>query len=435
MKKLIRILIFLEIIFSITISNQAYGANRSTHSKDQQKHKNQARSTKNSSRLDHASLKNKKQIHEDTQASQGLSMISRADYYFLMDADTQEVLLSKNADVRLAPSSMTKIMTAYVLFDQINQGRLSLNNQCLIGNEARKKRGSSMFLNYGDVVSVEDLIKGLLAVSGNDASIALAESAAGSIEKFVSLMNLKAKEIGLKNSHFQNPHGLNEDGHYMSLRDLAILISHIYQDFPQFAPYLSIKEFTYRSITQSNHNPLLERNYDGLVGGKTGYTGDGAYGVVASVKRNNRRLVAVVNKVKTPKLRASLITELFDYGFSEYKKLTLFKKDQTVAKLKMWMGSKREVEVAPNQEISFNIPAEKQLENIKVKINYLGPVYAPITKGAKIATMKIEIKNYKTLEYSLFAKENVDKSSLFRRIIQVLSYRLHSFSQKIKLNI
>ena len=224
-------------------------------------------------------------------------------------------------------------------------------------------------------------------------------------------MNLKAKEIGLKNSHFQNPHGLNEDGHYMSLRDLGTLISHIYQDFPQFAPYLSIKEFTYRSITQSNHNPLLERNYDGVVGGKTGYTGDGAYGVVASVKRNNRRLVAVVNKVKTPKLRATLITELFDYGFDEYKKLTLF------------------------QKISFNVPAEKQLENIKVKINYLGPIYAPIAKGAKIATMKIEIKNYKTLEYSLFAKENVDKSGLFRRMSQVLRYKLRSFLKHIGFNV
>jgi len=361
-------------------------------------------------------------------------ILAKADYYFLMDSDTGEILLQKNADVRLAPSSMTKIMTAYVLFDQISQGRLNLNNQCLIGNDARNKRGSSMFLNYGDVVSVEELLKGLLAVSGNDASIALAESSAGSIEKFATLMNLKAKEIGLKNSHFQNPHGLNEDGHYMSLRDLGTVISHIYQDFPQFAPYLSIKEFTYRAITQSNHNPLLG-NYDGVVGGKTGYTGDGAYGVVASVKRNNRRLVAVVNKVKTPKQRAVLITELFDYGFEEYKKLTLFKKDAPIAKLKMWMGNKNDVEVAVNQDISVNVPTEKQLENITVKINYLGPIYAPIVKGAKIATMKIEIKNYKTLEYSLFAKENVDKSGLFRRMNQILRYKLRNALKQIGFNI
>ncbi len=367
-------------------------------------------------------------------SAQDFPILAKADYYFLMDSDTKEVLLQKNADIHLAPSSMTKIMTAYVLFDQLSQGRLNLNNQCLIGSDARKKRGSSMFLNYGDVVSIEDLIKGLLAVSGNDASIALAESSAGSIDKFVALMNAKAKEIGLKNSHFQNPHGLNEEGHYMSLRDLGTLISRIYQDFPQFAPYLSIKEFTYRSITQSNHNPLLV-NYDGVVGGKTGYTGDGAYGVVASVKRNNRRLVAVVNKVKTPKQRAVLITELFDYGFGEYKKLTLFEKDKTVAKLKMWMGNKSEVAVAPNQEISLNVPAEKQLENVKVKINYLGPIYAPVAKGSKIATMKIEIKNYKTLEYSLFAQENVDKSGMLRRMSQVLRYKLRSVLKQIGFNV
>ena len=367
-------------------------------------------------------------------STQEFPVLAKADYYFLMDSDTKEVLLQKNADIRLAPSSMTKIMTAYVLFDQISKGRLDLKNQCLIGNDARRKRGSSMFLNYGDVVSIEDLIKGLLAVSGNDASIALAESSAGGIDKFVVLMNSKAKEIGLTNSHFQNPHGLNEDGHYMSLRDLGTLISHIYQDFPQFAPYLSIKEFTYHSITQSNHNPLLV-SYDGVVGGKTGYTGDGAYGVVASVKRNNRRLVAVVNKVKTPKQRAVLITELFDYGFDEYKKLTLFEKDQTVGKLKMWMGNKSEVEVAPNQEISLNVPKTKQLEDVKVKINYLGPIYAPVAKGAKIATMKIEIKNYKTLEYSLFAKENVDKSGLLRRMSQVLRYKLRSVLKQIGFNI
>jgi len=357
------------------------------------------------------------------------SDITKAEYYFLMDYDTKEVLLQKNADTRLAPSSMTKIMTAYVLFDQISKGRLSLTNQCLIGSDAHRKRGSSMFLNYGDVVSIEDLIKGLLAVSGNDAAIALAESSAGSIDKFVDLMNLKAKEIGLKNSHFQNPHGLNEDGHYMSLRDLASVISHIYQEFPQFAPYLSIKEFTYRSITQSNHNPLLQ-GYDGVVGGKTGYTGDGAYGVVASVKRNNRRLVAVVNKVRTPKLRSKLISDLFDYGFDKYHKITLFKKDKPIAKLKIWAGNKSDIEVVTNQDISFNIPAEKSLDSIKVKVNYLGPIYAPVAKGAKIATLHVEIKNYKTLEYSLFAKENVDKSGLFRRITQVLRYKIHKLLQK-----
>ncbi len=361
------------------------------------------------------------------------SHLAQADYFFLMDHDTKEILLQKNADVRLAPSSMTKIMTAYVVFDQIKQGHITLDNQCLIGKDAWRKSGSSMFLNYGDVVSVNELVKGLLAVSGNDAAMALAESTAGGIDKFVALMNIKAKELGLKNSHFANPHGLNEDGHYMSVHDLGILISRIYSDFPQFAPYLSIEEFTYHSITQPNHNPLIQNNYDGMVGGKTGYTGDGGYGVVGSVKRNNRRLVAVVNKVKTPKLRGAIIAELFDYGFERYKKLTLFEKDQPIAKLKIWMGKSSETTVAPNQEISFNIPTEKQIEAVKVKVEYLGPIYAPVAKGAKIAVLKVEIKNYKTLEYSLFAKENVDKSGYLQRMTQLLRYKTRALLMRFGL--
>ncbi len=356
--------------------------------------------------------------------------ISSADFYFLMDYDTKEVLLQKNADTRLAPSSMTKIMTAYVVFDQIKQGRVSLDNQCLIGKDAWRKSGSTMFLNYGDVVSIEELIKGLLAVSGNDASIALAESTAGGIDKFVALMNLKAHELGLRNSHFQNPHGLNQEGHYMSLRDLGTVILHIYQDFPQYAQYLSIHEFTYRDIKQYNHNPLFQKNYDGVIGGKTGFTGDGGYGVVASVKRNNRRLIAVVNKTRTPRQRSAIITELFDYGFDKYKKLTLFEKNKPIAKLKTWMGNKNEIEVFANQEISFNLPRDEDLNTIKVKVSYNGPIQAPIAKGSKIATLNIELKNHQNFEYSLFAQENIDKSSFLTRIRQRLSHKLQVIASR-----
>jgi len=213
-------------------------------------------------------------------AQSDFSNLKSHNFYFLQDFDTGEILLERNADVRLAPSSMTKIMTAYVVIDQIKQGKISLDSKCLIGKDAFRKRGSSMFLNYGDIVSIDQLLQGLLAVSGNDASIALAESTAGGVDKFVALMNFKAHELGLKNSHFKNPHGLNEDGHYMSIRDLAIVLAHFYKDFPEFEPYLSIQEFTYADVTQRNSNPLIKMHYDGLVGGKTGYTNDGGYGVV-----------------------------------------------------------------------------------------------------------------------------------------------------------
>ncbi len=333
--------------------------------------------------------------------------------------------------MRIAPSSMTKLMTAYVVFDQIKKGRISFDNQCLIGKDAWRKSGSSMFLNYGDVVSIEDLVKGLLVVSGNDAAIALSETTAGGYDNFVVLMNIKAKELGLKNSHFRNPHGLNEDGHYMTLRDLATLAISLYRDFPQYSHYFGISEFTYHNIKQRNRNPLIKENYDGIVGGKTGYTNDGGYGVIGIVKRDHRRLIAVVNKAKTPKQRTAIITDLLDYGFEDYKKLMLFEKDQEIASLQTWLGKKAQVAVATNQEIAINIPREKALEEVKVSVKYRGPIYAPIARGSKVATLVIEVKGYKTFEYSLFAKEKIDKVGILRKINQVLRYKIRSFFNKI----
>ncbi len=356
--------------------------------------------------------------------------LDEAQYYFLVDLDTKEVLLSKNADKRVAPSSMTKLMTAYVVFDQVSKGSIKLEQQCFVGKNAWGKTGSSMFLNYGDVVSIDELVQGLLAVSGNDASIVLAEAISGSVDNFAYLMNLKARELGLKNSHFKNPHGLNEDDHYMTMRDLATLAERMYKDFPQYSDYLGIKDFTYKNITQHSRNPLIKNDYEGIVGGKTGHTDDGGYGVVGVVKRYDRRLVAVVNKAKTSKQRAAIITELFDYGFNEYKKVTLFKKDQTVSKLQTWLGKDSKVEVVPNQDVAFNIPQEKSLDSIIVRVKYKGPIYAPIQKGNKIAKLLINAKGHKVFEYDLFAKETVEQSGYFRKVSQILRYKVRSFVNK-----
>lgn len=348
-------------------------------------------------------------------------------FYFLIDADTKEVLLSKNPDIPAPPSSMTKMMTAYVVFDQITKGHLSLENQCLIGKDAWRKSGSSMFLNYGDIVTIDNLVQGLLAVSGNDAAVALAQTSAGGTSNFISLMNLKAKELGLKNSQFKNPHGLYEPGHYMSVRDLAILASNFLKNFPQYENYLHIRKFTYRNITQPTHHPLLTTNYEGAIGGKTGFTNQGGYGVIGIVKRGNRRLIAVINKAKTPKQREKAIVQLFDYGFEHYKKLTLFEKNQTVANLQTWLGNKSQIAAITKEEISLNIPREKSLSAIKVKVNYAKPLYTPIEKGAKIGKLTVEIDGYKTLEYPLFAKEKISKASYFNRVSQILRYKISHF--------
>ena len=354
-----------------------------------------------------------------------------AQFYFLIDADTKEVLLAKNPDIRIPPSSMTKMMTAYVVFDQVQKGRISLDNQCLIGKDAWRKSGSSMFLNYGDVVRIEDLIRGLLAISGNDAAVALAESTGNGIDNFVGLMNAKAVEIGLKNSHFQNPHGLYDPEHYMSVRDLATLGSSIYQNFPQYLHYFGIPEFTYRGIKQYNHNPLIVENYDGVIGGKTGFTNQGGYGVTNIVKHENRTLVAVVNRSRTPKLRAAAITALMDYGFENYKKITLFEKGQTVTTLKTWLGDKSEVSVSMNQQIAFNLPRDQSIDSVKVKVKYKTPLYTPIAKGAQVATLLVEVAGYKNFEFPLFADEAVEKAGYFKRINQILRYKLSNFFNKI----
>jgi D-alanyl-D-alanine carboxypeptidase (penicillin-binding protein 5/6) len=349
-------------------------------------------------------------------------------FYFLIDADTQEVLLSKNADIQIPPSSMTKIMTAYVVFDQIKQGNIALENQCLIGKDAWRKSGSSMFLNYGDVVTIDQLLQGLLAVSGNDAAIALAQATSGGMSNFITLMNSKARELGLKNSQFKNPHGLYEAGHYMSLRDLASVATALLNNFGQYQDYLGIRQFTYRNITQQSRNPLIKKNYEGsFVGGKTGHTNEGGYGVIGIVKRQNRRLIAVVNKAKTPKQREQAVIQLLNYGFDNYKKITLFDKNQTVAELPIWLGEDAKISAVTNQEISLNLQSKTLLKSLNVKVKFQEPLYAPITKGDKVADLIIEVEGKKTLQYPLFAKQKIVKAGYLKRVSQILRYKFKHF--------
>ncbi len=345
-------------------------------------------------------------------------------YFLLMDYQGKETLISKNENERMAPSSMTKIMTAFVLFDNLKKGKIKLENQCVIGTDAWRKRGSSMFLNYGDIVLIEDLLKGLLVVSGNDAAIAIAEAVGGGYDNFITLMNEKAKEIGLTNSHFTNPHGLNEPEHYMTLKDLAILMARIYQDFPEYVHYLALEDFTYRNITQKNRNPLIKESYEGLIGGKTGHTNDGGYGIVGAVKRNNRILVGVVNKASNPQIRTKLINAIFDYGFEDYKKLELFSKNKEISNLKIWLGKYDNVGAVSKEDIAINVPMDIDLKDILVKIEYSGPIYAPVQKGERIANLVIEVKNYKKFEYPLFASSTVNKVHYIRKITQILKYKI-----------
>ena len=224
-----------------------------------------------------------------------------------------------------------------------------------------------------------------------------------------------------------NPHGLHQDGHYMTLKDLATLIIRLYNDFPQYAQYLSIPEFTYRNITQKNRNPLIKNHYEGIVGGKTGHTNQGGYGLVTLVKRDNRRLVAVVNKAPTPKIRENIITELLDYGFNNFKKIYIFEKGDEVAKINVWLGNKKQIKGIINQSINFNVNREINIDDIKVEIKYKSPLYAPIKKNDVIGTMQININGYETKNFDIFAKENIDKVGFIRKIKRILEYKIKNY--------
>ncbi|MFT6076933.1 MAG: D-alanyl-D-alanine carboxypeptidase (penicillin-binding protein 5/6) [Rickettsiales bacterium] len=358
--------------------------------------------------------------------------INKSEHLFLMDQDTKQVLLEKNADKRIAPSSMTKLMTAYVVFDQLKQGKLELDHQCLIGKDAWKKRGSRMFLNYGDVVDIDKLLTGLLVSSGNDAAVALAQATSGTIDKFSDLMNEYARKIGLKNSHFKNPHGLNQNGHYMTLRDLSVLSSAITNDFPEYSHYFVTPEFTYQNITQKNRNPLIKSGYTGATGMKTGHTNAGGYGMVGTAIRGSRKLVAITNNANSARQRGEITTELLDYGFNDHKKIVVFGKDESISSAKIWLGNKIKVDLVAKNDVKINVTEEKYIEYFTIEIKYQEPIYAPIYKGQKIATMILRGGNNKIIETPLFAKENIDKANYFARIHQIFKYQFYQFLRIIK---
>jgi len=357
--------------------------------------------------------------------------ISKLNYLFLIDQDTKEILLSKNADEKIAPSSMTKLMTAYVVFKELEKGNIKLDHQCLIGRDAWRKKGSTMFLNHRDIVTIEDLIKGLIIVSGNDSSIALAQSISGSVKAFTQLMNKTAKEIGLKNSNFKNPHGLNQHGHYMSLRDLAIVATKISEDFPQFMPYFSATNFTYGNITQRNRNPLIKENYQGATGMKTGYTTDGGYGVTASATRNNKRLIAIVNNTLTPDQRQKAIIELMDYGFNNFEKITIFKKNEVIAKANVWLGKKPTLNLTSKKDISINIPNNQNKEDLTVEVKYQEPLFTPIQKDQQYATLIIKNSEKIITEAPLYAQETIKKASYFSRMWKIFNHKINSFNNNL----
>lgn len=344
----------------------------------------------------------------------------KAKYGILIDYDTDEVLFSRNIKDLTAPSSTTKIMTAYVIFDMLEEGRFTLNDKFKVSVRAWRQEGTRMFLEPEWKISVDELLSGLIIVSGNDAAITLAEGSAGTIDDFVNLMNIKAKELGMNNTNFVNPSGLYDKNHFMSVEDLAILSKALIKNhYKYYKRYFNKTSFTFNNIRQRNRNWLLTE-YQGTDGLKTGFTDYGKYSISASVFRNGKRLIAVINGADSERERINDARKLFDYGFSLYNYIDLFNSGDIVGEVRVLFGKDKTVPVYTKQNIDYATKIEN-INNVKVEFVAKKFVQAPIKKDDIIAKIIIKDADRKA-EYNLYASNNVDLIGKFHRFKSLFLY-------------
>jgi D-alanyl-D-alanine carboxypeptidase (penicillin-binding protein 5/6) len=341
-----------------------------------------------------------------------------APYAILIDAETGTVLFEKNADKLNPPASMSKLMTVEVVLHAIQEGRLKPDEELTVSEYAWRKGGapsggSAMFAAIHSKVSVENLLRGVMIQSGNDACIVLAEALAGSEGAFAEMMNKRAREIGLTQSHFANPTGLHDPNHEMTMRELAKLAQHIIKTYPDFYKIYSEREFTWNKVRQQNRNPLLAMGI-GADGMKTGYTKEAGYGLVGSAVQNGLRLIVVVNGLKDMKTRGDEARKLLEWGFRSFESRPLFAVGETVGEAKLYGGAKGRVPLLGAQAISLLVP-RNATEKLSAKVIYSGPVRAPVTKGQPIGALKVWRGENVVLEVPLQAGEDVGTGNLTQR--------------------
>ncbi len=346
--------------------------------------------------------------------------------YVLIDFQTGAVLGAKDADKPMPPSSMSKLMTAYMAFQALKSGRISLDDELTVSRYAWQQGGaasggSTMFLNPNSRVKVEDLLRGMIVQSGNDACIVLAEALAGSEEAFAEQMNAKAKELGMTNSHFMNATGLPHEEHYMSPRDLATLARHLITEFPEYYSLYSETSFTYNNITQGNRNPLLYRVGSGADGLKTGHTSIAGYGLTGSAIRNGRRLILVANGMDSMKDRDEETAKLLDWGFREFTNRSLFTAGEVVTDAEVWLGDTGSVNLVIPKDVMVTVPRASS-QALEVKVVYQGPIPAPIAKGKEVAKVVITGKDLEPIEIPLQAAADVGRLGYIGRLKAAASY-------------
>lgn len=351
--------------------------------------------------------------------------------YVLIDYSTWTVLEEQNAREPMPPSSMSKLMTAYMVFEAIHSGALSLDDEFLVSENAWRKGGaasggSTMFLEPNTQVRVEDLLRGIIIQSGNDACIVVAENMAGSEEAFAAEMTERAKELGLTGSSFTNATGLPDPGHYMTAEDLAILARRIISDFPEYYSLYQETEFAYNGIAQNNRNPLLYRpgGADGL---KTGHTEAAGYGLTASALRDGRRLILVANGMDSIRARSEETAKLMDWGFRNFTNKDLFRAGEMVSDAEVWLGVEPTIPLIIEEDVTVTIPRQAW-RTLEVKAVYEGPIAAPIEQGTKVATLVINGEEMDPLEYDLVAGASVAQLGFTGRVKAAASQILFGFA-------
>lgn len=334
--------------------------------------------------------------------------------YILQDFHTGKVLAENNADARLAPASLTKIMTVYVVFRELSNGHLHLEDMANISEKAWKTSGSRMFVELGNQVKIEDLLKGVIIQSGNDASVALAEHVAGNEATFADMMNQHAARLGMTNSHFKNSDGLPMEDHYTSARDLAILTTALIKEFPDYYRWFSQKEFTFNKITQHNRNQLLSRD-ESVDGVKTGFTDDAGYCLVASALREDMRLISVVLGAKSANARANENQSLLNYGFRFFESHRLYEGKKPLNEARIWKGAEKTIPLGLAEDLYATIP-RRQYNDLKGVITVDKKITAPVKEGAKHGSVKVTLKDQVINEKDLVALKTVEQGNIIQRL-------------------
>ena len=334
--------------------------------------------------------------------------------WLLMDAQSGQVLQSQAPDERVEPASLTKLMTAYLVFSALRDRKISLEQAVPVSERAWRADGSRMFIELRKPVNVEELIRGMIIQSGNDACIALAEAVAGSEDVFVQLMNREAQRLGLKNTSFRNSTGLPDPQHYSTARDLALLATSLIRDFPEQYKYYSMREFRYNNITQQNRNRLLwlDPSVDGM---KTGFTENAGYCLIASARRGPRRMLSVVLGAASDAARAQEAQKLLNFGFQLYDGVRVYEKNATVNMLKVWKGSSSELKAVVANDLVVSVPSGW---GNKVKAEFIGqePLIAPVAAGQRVGTVKVLLDGKSVGEYPVMAQDNVAVAGFFGRM-------------------